>query len=61
MPRVRDLAGYLVVGAIVTPALIVGAGTALFSLPYVIGAWAPYHGYNYHEKRAADKDCPKEE
>ena len=61
MPRVRDLAGYLVVGAIAPPALIVGALTALFSIPYVIGAWALYHGYNYHEKRAADNDRPKDE
>ena len=61
MPRVRDLAGYLMVGAIAAPALIVGALTALFSLPYVIGAWALYHGYNYHEKWAADNDRPKDE
>lgn len=57
----KDLAGYLVVGTIAAPALIVGALTALFSLPYVIGAWALYHGYNYHEKRAAEKDRPKDE
>lgn len=40
MPRLRDIVGYLWVGAIAAPALIVGAGTL-------------YHGYNYHEKRAA--------
>lgn len=61
MPRVQDLAGYLGVGAVAVLALIVGALTALFSLPYVIGAWALYHGYNYHEKRAADKGRPKDE
>lgn len=47
MPRLRDIVGYLWVGAIAAPALIVGAGTL-------------YHGYNYHEKRAAEKDRPKE-
>jgi hypothetical protein len=47
MPRLRDIVGYLWVGAIEAPALIVGAGTL-------------YHGYNYHEKRAAEKDSPKE-
>lgn len=61
MPRVRDLAGYLGVGAIAALALIVWALAALLSLPYVIGAWALYPRYNYHEKRAADKDRPKDE
>lgn len=40
MPRLRYIRDYLWVGAIAAPALIVGA-------------WALYHGYNYHEKRAA--------
>lgn len=46
MPRLRDIVGYLWVGAIAAPTLIVGAGTL-------------YHGYN-NEKRAAEKDRPKE-
>lgn len=33
MPRLRDIVGYLWVGAIAAPTLIVGAGTL-------------YHGYN---------------
>lgn len=47
MHRLRDIWDYLWVGAIAAPAFIVGAGTL-------------YHGYNYHEKRAAEKDRPKE-
>lgn len=47
MHRLRDIVGYLWVGAIAAPALIVGA-------------WTLYHRYNYHEKRAAEKDRPKE-
>ena len=46
MPRIRGLTGCLVVGAIASPAIIV------MSL---------YHGYNYHENRAAYKDSPKDE
>lgn len=46
MPRVRDLTGYLVVGAIASPSIIV------MSL---------YHEYNYYENRAAYKDSPKDE
>ena len=46
MPRLRDIWEYLWVGAIMAPVLIVGAR-------------ALYHGYN-HEKRAAEKDRPKE-
>lgn len=46
MPRVQGLTGYLVVGAIASPAIIV------MSL---------YHGYNYYENRAAYKDSPKDE
>ena len=46
MPRLRDIGEYLWVGAIIAPVLIVGA-------------WALYYGYN-HEKRAAEKDSPKE-
>ena len=61
MPRVRDILGYLVVGAIAAPALIVGILTALLALPYVAGAWSLYHGYNYYEKRAINKDRPKDE
>lgn len=61
MTRVKDLVGYTVVGAIAAPALIVGVLTAVMTLPYVLGAWALYHGYNYHEKRAAEKDRPKDE
>lgn len=47
MPRLRGIMDYLWVGAIAAPALIVWA-------------WALYHGYNYHEKRAVEKDRPKE-
>lgn len=46
MPRLRDIGEYLWVGAIMAPILIVGA-------------WAIYPWYN-HEKRAAEKDSPKE-
>lgn len=47
MPRLRGIMGYLWVGAIAAPALIVGAGTL-------------YPGYDYNEKRAVEKDRPKE-
>lgn len=47
MPRLRGIMGYLWVGAIAAPALIVGTGSL-------------YHWYNYHEKRAVEKDRPKE-
>lgn len=42
MPRLRGIMGYLWVGAIAAPALIVG-----------VGAGTLYPWYDYHEKRAA--------